>query len=260
MPAAPSEQLRPKGSNTVTNDVIFGLIKDLITPKSSILDFGAGNGFMCWRIGELLEKKGMLPNEHLAACEIAPEKFQYGKVKCHAIATDSKIPFNNENFDIIYAIEVLEHAPRPYDFFKEAYAKLKPGGRLIFSVPNTLQLQSRLKFLLTGFGEMYPPPSIHDRNAGRICGHIMPLNYPYFHYGLRKAGFSGIEFHADRRKKGALFLTALLYPFIRAGSRGYDKDLKKYDPEVWEETKMVLTDMNSLDMLTSRSCIITARR
>ena len=63
------------------------------------------------------------------------------------------------------------------------------GGFLIFSVPNTLHFKSRLQFLFTGYGDMFGPPSTEDKNAGRICGHIMPLSFPYFVYGLKRAGF-----------------------------------------------------------------------
>lgn len=254
------ETISPGGSNRTTNDVIFSILEGLMQGTSRMLDFGAGTGHMSQRVGELMIKKGMDPARYLHACEIAPEKFQYGKVECRAISTDSRIPFEDNSFDIIYSIEVLEHTPRPYDFFEEAGRKLKKGGRLIFSVPNTLQMQSRLKFLFTGFGEMYPPPSIHMKNAGRICGHIMPLNYSQFSYALRKAGFSSIAFHSDRKKKSAVFPALLLYPFLKLGTLQYGRSLKRYDLEVWEETRDVVRTMNTFSMLTSRSCIIVASK
>ena len=52
---------------------------------------------------------------------------------------------------------------------------------------------------------MYPPPSFQIKNAGRICGHIMPLNYAYFRYGLLKAGFKNVKFFSDRLKKRYIF-------------------------------------------------------
>lgn len=122
--------------------------------------------------------------------------------------------------------------PRPYDFFLEAGRKLKPGGHLIFSVPNALHFKSRLRFLLTGYPEMFGPPSSLDKNAGRICGHIMPLGYAQFVYGLRRAGFTGIEFHADRLKRSSLVLSIVSYPLLWIGAWLNDRDLKRYDPGV----------------------------
>jgi SAM-dependent methyltransferase len=40
-----------------------------------------------------------------------------------------------EKFDLIVHFFVLEHIRDPFDFFKETYAMLKPGGRIIAEVP-----------------------------------------------------------------------------------------------------------------------------
>jgi hypothetical protein len=39
------------------------------------------------------------------------------------IGINSEIPVDDESQDMIYTIEVLEHVPRPYDFFLEAGKK-----------------------------------------------------------------------------------------------------------------------------------------
>ena len=110
--------------------------------------------------------------------------FLYNGVECTPIDLDSKIPFGDDYFDAVYAIEVLEHTSRPYDFFVEAYRVLKPGGVLIISVPNVSHILSRFSLFFSGFASLFPPPSKKQKNAGRICGHIMPLSFPYFHYAI----------------------------------------------------------------------------
>ena len=65
---------------------------------------------------------------------------------------------------------------------------------------------------------MFGPPSSLDKNAGRICGHIMPLSYAHFVYGLRRAGFTEIEFHTDRLKRSSLFLSIVSYPLLWIGA------------------------------------------
>jgi SAM-dependent methyltransferase len=248
------------GSHRVTNDVIFNLITTRIPADAQVLDFGAGAGHMCQRLGAFFLQHGRTPAEHLTPCEIVPEIFQYRAVPCQTIGVNSEIPTADASQDLIYAIEVLEHAPRPYDFFREAAAKLKPGGFLIFSVPNILHLKSRLQFLFTGYGDMFGPPSTADKNAGRICGHIMPLSYPYFVYGLRRAGFVEIEFHADRFKRSALALAVLFYPWLWLGTRLTQRALRRYDTEVWQEAGHLLRRVNRWDVLASRSCIVVARK
>ena len=104
-------------SHPTTNKVIFDLISPRVEEGSKILDFGAGHGHMSQRIGDEAEKRGLSPKECIYPCEIVPEEFQYEKVECSKIKTDSMIPFDDNFFDVIFAIEVLGHTPRPYDFF-----------------------------------------------------------------------------------------------------------------------------------------------
>jgi SAM-dependent methyltransferase len=245
-------------SHPVTNQVIFDSIKPLVKEGVKILDFGAGHGHMSQKIGEEALRKGIQPDQCIYPCEIVPDEFRYDKVKCQKIDTDSIIPFPDDFFDVVYAIEVLEHTPRPYDFIKEAKRVMKPSGVLILSVPNLMHVLSRFGFLLSGFATLFPPPSKHSFNAGRICGHIMPLSYPYFHYGLVKEGFGDISFFTDRKKKSCLFWALLLWPIFKLSSFIYQRNLRKYDQDVWAENKTLVPEMNSIRMLSSRSLIIRA--
>lgn len=255
-----SEVAIRSGSLRVTNDVVFRLIMSRITRDSRVLDFGAGFGQMSQRVGSFFAQQGSDPSEQLTPCDIVPEVFQYPGAVCRKIDKNSEMPVADASQDLIYAIEVLEHVPRPYDFFHEASAKLKPGGSLIFSVPNTLHFKSRLQFLFTGYQDMFGPPSSEDKNAGRICGHIMPLSFPYFVYGLKRAGLVDVEFHPDRLKRSALFLAALFYPFLWLGAVMSDRRLKSYDADVWRENRALVWRVNRLDVLASRSCIVVARK
>jgi len=106
---------------------------------------------------------------------------------------------------------------------------------------------------------MYGPLSIQEKNAGRICGHIMPLSYSNFSYGLRKAGFTNSDFHIDCRKKGALGPSIIFYPLLASFSIKTLFDLNHYDLEVYEENKEILPTMNSLNVLSSRSAIMLVK-
>ena len=243
-------------SHRLTNERVFKIIVDHVDTQGRILDFGSGPGHMCQRLGNHFEEAGKKPADHIHACEIDPSEFLYDKIKCTQITPDSKIPFPDNHFDCIYAIEVIEHTPRPYDLFQEAFNKLLPGGMLLLTTPNLLHMKSRFEFLFTGFGTMYPPPSSLEKNAGRICGHIMPLNLAYFAYAARKAGFKEPEFHLDRRKRSAIFLSILAWPFLKLASWHYSQKIRDYDLEDWEENQKLIPQMNSFDVLTARSCII----
>lgn len=236
------------------------LILKLGGGKARILDFGAGAGHLCQRLGERYKSLKLTPRDWITACEITPEVFQYPEVDCVRIAADSRMPFPDASFDLVCAIEVLEHTSRPYDFISEAARVLRPGGHLVFSTPNFLSINSRFSLFWNGFGELYLPPSIKPENAGRICGHIMPLSYPYFHYGLRRCGFGQITLHVDKFKRSALFLAAVLFPFCFLAAQFYRRKIWKYDPAVYRENQEVLSQMNSFKVLAARSCFLTARK
>jgi SAM-dependent methyltransferase len=57
-------------------------------------------------------------------------------------------PLEDESFDAVVVGELLEHLPFPDALIAEARRVLRPGGRLVGSVPNAFRLKSRLSFLV----------------------------------------------------------------------------------------------------------------
>jgi hypothetical protein len=126
--------------------------------------------------------------------------------------------------------------------------------------PNVLELQSRLRYVLTGFWNLYQPPSIDPANAGRLCGHVMPLHLAYYDFGLRRAGFVDATYHADRRRRGAQVLYALLWPLIAWRRARFAREVERYDPAVHAENRAVLSLINGPLVMTSRSLMFCARK
>ena len=57
------------------------------------------------------------------------------------------LPFEDGRFDVVVVGELLEHLPLPQQTVAEARRVLRPGGRLVGSVPNAYRLKNRLAFL-----------------------------------------------------------------------------------------------------------------
>jgi SAM-dependent methyltransferase len=86
---------------------------------------------------------------------------------------DEPLPFPDATFDVVVAGELLEHIPRPDSLVGEARRVLRPGGRVVGSVPNAFRLRNRLRFLAGQPPEndpthlhMFTPAAVRDLLAG----------------------------------------------------------------------------------------------
>jgi SAM-dependent methyltransferase len=69
---------------------------------------------------------------------------------------DQRLPLDDASFDVVVAGELLEHVRHPEHVVAEALRVLRPGGRLVGSVPNAFRLKNRLRFLAGSPPELDP--------------------------------------------------------------------------------------------------------
>lgn len=98
-----------------------------------------------------IKKKTTFLNDSLKVLHIAPEQVFFSKFKTfshwdytttdlHSPLADIKadicaLPFNNDQYDLIFCNHVLEHIPDDKKAMEELYRVLKKGGTLIAQVP-----------------------------------------------------------------------------------------------------------------------------
>lgn len=60
------------------------------------------------------------------------------------------LPFEDNYFDFIVSIQVIEHVENPWHFMQEVKRVLKSNSNLLISFPTSKDIFSRIKFLIEG--------------------------------------------------------------------------------------------------------------
>ena len=94
-----------------------------------ILDAGCGTGGNLAWLSSLGQVFGIDYNE--IACSLSAKK---SGCVIRASLPDG-IPFKNEVFDLITLLDVLEHLEKDLETLRQLREKLKPGGRMLITVP-----------------------------------------------------------------------------------------------------------------------------
>jgi SAM-dependent methyltransferase len=96
-----------------------------VKPDDKVIEFGCGGGYLLKNL-KCKEKIGIEINPYARE---AAEKNGINVV-------EKTEDINDDWADIIISDNALEHALSPYDELKRLYAKLKPGGTIVFIVPH----------------------------------------------------------------------------------------------------------------------------
>jgi SAM-dependent methyltransferase len=255
-----TEDIRPI-SHQSTNDKVLSLVQPYLRAGARIVDVGAGEGYFSKMIGDRVTSSlGRAPSEVLAACDLFPQFFRYGGVTCDPINPDGSLPYPDGAFDVVCSLEVVEHIQDQFAFARELCRITKPGGIAIVSTPNVLNLNSRVRYLHSGFTVLFDPLLVSSNDPRHTAGHINPVPYWYLSYQLRRAGFSSVVAHYDRFKTSARLLLALWGPLIFVANAMFRGRLNRKKRDVVLENESVLREQWSVSMLTSRSVIAVATK
>src|SRR5438874_13314990 len=85
------------------------------------------------------------------------------------------LPYLDGRFCLVTCVETIEHLEQPRSLLREIFRVLESGGFAVITTPNTLNLRSRLRYLMTGFFNLFGPLPIGDRGFYNPGGHINPI-------------------------------------------------------------------------------------
>jgi len=113
------------------------------TGPLKILDTCCGRG----QVAQVLALKG----HDMQGCDAA-DYFSADKSTIQFKQTDlnNSFPYEEQCFDVVLNGEGLEYLDDTDNFLRESSRILKPGGRLIISIPNLQSISSSITFLRTG--------------------------------------------------------------------------------------------------------------
>jgi SAM-dependent methyltransferase len=152
--------------------ILNEFIQKNVPEKGKILDFGCNLGDVLMRLPDKTEKYGIEINER--AAELAREKS-----KATVWSDFNDIPDKME-FDLIFAIDVIEHLPSPRKFIVQSLPFVKNGGHIALMSGNSNHFfwkLSGVKWWYTRFPEHIS--FISEQWAKKLCEDVSNLKVVY---------------------------------------------------------------------------------
>jgi 2-polyprenyl-3-methyl-5-hydroxy-6-metoxy-1,4-benzoquinol methylase len=201
------------------HEQVFDLLQPYLFEGAEILDFGCGQGAFSARLADA----GM----SVDACDI-----NVGQVKANVrrkirldLDKDDTRDSVTGKYDMVIALEIIEHLHNPWKYVLDCRSLLKPNGIIVLSTPNISNFVSRLRFFMRGSLVAFEKPDLDH-------GHVTPLSFIQLenifkecNLGILKKGYAGNLplFHFAGLSTFALFrntILPLLYPFMSGPKRG----------------------------------------
>jgi SAM-dependent methyltransferase len=204
----------------LAHEAIYSAVENILrdAPRGKLLDAPAGHG----ALAERLIQHGF----DVSCCDLYPEIFRLDGVEIRQGNLDGRLPYENGEFEIAVCVEGLEHIENPANAIREFARLLTPGGLFIVSVPNIMNIEERLKWLLGGYTSHFKPISKSALAKARsdypgmeeIALHVNPVGYSEVRFLLERSGFALERTYIDKRKKNG-WTYAPIVALIRLASR-----------------------------------------
>jgi len=195
-----------------------------------ILDVGCGDGNFTVMIAKACKAREVYGIE---ISEKGVEMARKNGIKCYQLDVDEEdFPFEDNYFNALTALELIEHLYDPDHFLDEVYRVLKPDGLFILSTPNLASIHNRIALL---FGYQPYPMRVSLKHA---IGHFIHPGWGAYEHirvmtlrGLREL----LKLHRFREVKvcgaGMSFPRDFKFPGLKL-IKALDKAITKFVPSL----------------------------
>lgn len=220
----------------------------------TLLDIGAGPGHL---IGLLEERFGFTSK----AVDYTDKLMKRPGQEVDIVDLNKEgLPYPDNSFDVVTLTEVIEHLEFNREVLREIHRVTKPGGLVVVTTPNILNINSRLRFLWFGFWNLFGPLPVKHGELYSTGGHINPISVFYIGHGLMDANFDDVSVTVDKYQRSSIAKLILLWlPIKIFAAMIWRKEVKRYKT-INKDNAPLVREMNTVPMLLGRTVIVSARK
>jgi len=231
------------------------VLRESPTLKGKYLDIGSGTGALI----QLMKES--FPTIETSVCDYSDEFMKIPGQRVETVDLNQGIlPYEENSFDLVTFTEVAEHLENHRSIIREIYRVLKPGGMLILTTPNILNMKSRIRFFLYGFWNFFGPMPVGHSAHETALGHITPISYFYLGHTLLETGFSDPKCGFDKYFARSIIPLILFYLPIRLYTRMRLHWETEKHKTIDDSNLELIKPLNSWRMLLGRSIVVSAKK
>ncbi|MEY2480920.1 MAG: hypothetical protein QOI04_1847 [Verrucomicrobiota bacterium] len=222
--------------------------------EGDYLDVGSGEGRLLQPIVERYKLRAF-------ACDYTERLMRVPGQRVEIVDLNRQaLPYPDNQFALATCAETIEHLDNFRAVLREIYRVLRPGGWVIVTTPNILNLRSRLRYLTFGFHNLFGPLAVGEEKIHNTYGHISPIGWFYLAHALLTIGFDRLQLSVDRYQRRSIFALPFFYLPIRLGSAiSAYRELHRMRT-INAQNQPLVRAMSSLDILLGRTLIVAAQK